>query len=125
MTISPNPHSPYATADPNTRHLIPSLLGALPKPGKLALTACDRMAVVPTEPLDDATDALRQGRHDQLPAGLCADCIGAASGELTPTPLPATTCEDCGNRSTQGQYCTHCRLDLHEDWWDTHNEETR
>jgi hypothetical protein len=120
-TVSPNPYSPYANAHPDARHLLPSFLGALPAPGGLALTGCDRMAVVPDESLTDVTALLRARRFASLPPGLCPTCVAAAAGEQPeqPTALPPTTCQECGGGSSQGEWCALCRLELHDAWWPT------
>lgn len=118
--VTPNPHSPYANAHPNARHLLPSFLGLAPTPGGLALTACDRMAVVPLEPLGDATDLLRAGRIGELPPGLCPSCVGAVVGEEPPEGdprLPTQVCRECECPSSQGEWCALCRQELHEAWW--------
>ena len=120
--VAPNPYSPYANAIPNARHLLPSLFGLLPTPGGLAPTGCERMAVVPDEPLEDVTDLLLAGRTRELPPGLCADCVGVAAGgglaEDFPRFAPAI-CRECGGHSSQGEWCALCRQDLHDEWWPT------
>ncbi|TDD31666.1 hypothetical protein E1287_25740 [Actinomadura sp. KC06] len=125
--VSPNPYSPYANALPNARHLVPGFLGATPVPGVLAPTACDRMAVVPTEPLEDVTDLLIVGRATSLPPGLCTTCVGAAVGEEPPEDDPRirpTTCRECGGASSQGEWCALCRQSLHDQWWSTRRGQT-
>jgi hypothetical protein len=114
--IPPNPHSPYATADPDLRHLIPSLFGILPNPGGLTLTACERMAVVPDGTLGDATDALAESRAADLPPGLCPICVGAVTGESVPGKQGPDTCRECGSGSSQGEWCALCRQELHDEW---------
>lgn len=118
--LAPNPASPYADAKPNTRHLLPSLsVFGTPIPGKLVPTGCGRMAVVPTEPLGDATDLLLAGRVGELPPGLCADCIGVATGSENELPPVPGTCRECGSGSSHGNLCALCRQELHEQWWPT------
>lgn len=116
--IAPNPYSPYANTDPNQRHLIPSFLGAPPNPGVLALTACERMTVVPDGTLGEATDALREGRLDDVPPGLCRSCVlvATATGGADFRQSPQA-CEECGGQSSQGRWCALCRQELHEKWW--------
>lgn len=114
--VSPNPFSPYANADPDVRHLVPSLFGFGPTAGVLALTACERMAVVPDEPLRDAT-----GRLGDLPPGLCPVCVSVATGEGAPGGGDPDVCRECGDGSSQGEWCALCRQDLHEQWWPTRN----
>ncbi len=128
--LSPNPYSPYADADPNFRHLVPSLFGAAPEPGGLAVAACGGMAVVPEGALGDATDALREGRLDDLPEGLCPDCLAVATGEGIEAGAHVSpgTCSECGDRTLHGTCCAVCRQDLHDQWQanpDTTPKETR
>ncbi|MFV2172292.1 hypothetical protein ACFHW2_12090 [Actinomadura sp. LOL_016] len=117
--VESNPHSPYADANPNARHLIPSFFGLTPGPGVLALAACGRMAVVPAEALTDVTDLLAAGRTGELPPGLCADCIGAATDTGRPLPPVPGTCRECGSGSSHGDLCALCRQEAHEAWWPT------
>lgn len=122
--ITPNPYSPYADADPNTRHLIPTLFGP-PAAGNLILTACGGMAVVPPEPLGDASDALAAGRLDDLPPGLCPVCVSVATGQAPePDGIPGT-CRDCGMDSSHGDLCALCRMDQHDAWRANRTEATR
>lgn len=121
--IAPNPYSPYANALPDARHLLPVLFFMPPPPpGTLALTGCDRMAVVPVDLLKDVTELLSAGRAGELPPGLCADCVSAATGEGRvaghPQAAPAV-CEHCDGPSSQGRWCALCRQELHDAWWPT------
>lgn len=119
--IAPNPFSPYANADPEYRHLIPSLFGIAPKAGVLALTACDRMAVVPEEPLTDATDALDAGAG--LLDRLCPSCVAVAQSGDRPIPPRPNECRECGSLGSQGVICALCRQELHDAWWATRGGE--
>lgn len=119
--ITPNPFSPYANADPEWRHLIPSLFGLVPEPGVLCLTACDLMAVAPEEPLKDATDGLIGG--DNLPDGLCPSCVAMAQSGQSPVPPRPQECRECGDLGSQGEWCALCRQDLHDEWWPTRGPE--
>ncbi|MET9729644.1 hypothetical protein ABZZ79_02955 [Streptomyces sp. NPDC006458] len=112
-TITPNPHSPYATATPDHRHIIDSfdrLLGA-PKPGGLVPTACNALAVVPEEPL-------RNALVRKLPDGVCPDCIAVTRGGQPPH-RPTSQCKDCGSPTGHGDLCAVCRQERHEEWWPT------
>lgn len=115
--IKPNPYSPYADADPDVRHLFPSFFGNLPTPGGLALTGCERMAVVPEETLTDVTDLLDAGRISDLPPGLCPVCVSVATGEGSAGGDGADVCRECGARTSHGDWCALCRQDLHDEWW--------
>ncbi|MFF1717316.1 hypothetical protein [Streptomyces sp. NPDC058268] len=109
-TISPNPPSPYADADPRYRHILPTpaSLGA-PPPGVLLPTACGRLAVVPGEPLRVAADL--------LPAGLCPACLAALHGKELPEDIrPVSTC-GCGLNTEHDGLCALCRQDRHAVWW--------
>ncbi|MFB4265361.1 hypothetical protein [Nonomuraea sp. GTA35] len=117
--IEPNPYSPYANADPEYRHLILSLFGLKPSAGVLCLTACDRMAVAPEEPLQEATDKLGDGG---LPDGLCPSCVAMARSGEAPVPPRPQECRECGDLGSQGEWCALCRQELHEAWWPTRNE---
>ncbi|MFG1857548.1 hypothetical protein ACGFJT_37335 [Actinomadura geliboluensis] len=117
--VAPNPHSPYADADPDARHLLPSLFGLALAPRGLALTGCGRMAVVPEEFLADLTDLLMAGRVGELPPGLCGDCIGFATGTASELPPVHGTCRKCGSGSSHGDLCALCRQEAHEAWWPT------
>ncbi|GAA4225977.1 hypothetical protein GCM10022254_09350 [Actinomadura meridiana] len=129
--IPPNPHSPYANALPNARHLLPvPIFFPPPIPGKLALTGCARMAVVPTETLRDVTDLIEAGRIGELPPGLCVECVTAATGGDPEDPeddhpaIAPMACRDCGGLSSQGVWCALCRQELHDAWWPTREAAT-
>ncbi|MFE6126771.1 hypothetical protein ACFQ6Q_00640 [Streptomyces sp. NPDC056437] len=112
--IAPNPHSPHATADPNTRHMIPSFIFAAPVPGVLALTGCNRLAVVPSEPLQTA------GEEAAFPPGMCDDCIAAwhavQRGEELADDRPLTDCTSCESPTRHGKLCALCAQDAHDEW---------
>ncbi|NEB70267.1 hypothetical protein G3I39_24900 [Streptomyces fulvissimus] len=108
-TAAPNPPSPYATADPNARHLLPGLFGA-PRPGTLAPTGCNRLAVVPAEPLQTADDGT-------FPHGICDTCItawyAALRGQELPDDRPTTNCRECQSQTRHDGLCAMCRQDAH------------
>ncbi|MGP3684119.1 hypothetical protein ACTVZO_05295 [Streptomyces sp. IBSNAI002] len=110
MSLTPNPSSPFATATPDVRHILPSTLGN-PRPGALVLTDCDRLAVVPTEPLTDAHSL------DPLPDGLCPDCIAAMQGVSRNTEQPSSECRECAAVTRHDGLCVLCRMDAHDEWW--------
>lgn len=120
--VPPNPASPYADANPDFRHLVPEFFGCTPDPGVLALVACGRMAVVPAEPLTDVHDLLTAGREAELPPGMCADCVGAATGTAAELPPVPGTCRECDSPSSHGDLCALCRQDAHEKWWPTRDQ---
>ncbi|MFB8101327.1 hypothetical protein ACFC3O_00570 [Streptomyces sp. NPDC056007] len=111
--IAPNPPSPYATADPNTRHLLPGLFGE-PRPATLAPTGCDRLAVVPAEALRAAGDS------NAFPPGICDTCIAAwyaaLRGQELPDDRPTTDCRECQSQTRHDGLCALCRQDAHEEW---------
>ncbi|MFG2372590.1 hypothetical protein ACGFY9_14065 [Streptomyces sp. NPDC048504] len=113
--LDPNPHSPYATAAPDVRHLLPGFCGK-PSPGQLAPTGCNRLAVVPAEGLRTVGDD-----GDTFPAGICDTCIAAwyAShrGKELPDGRVATDCTECGSATLHGEWCALCRQEKHEAWW--------
>lgn len=111
-TLTPNPHSPYADADPTYRHMIPSFfLCAPPKPGVLALTGCERMAVVPEE-------GLRAAGVGPRPDGLCPACLAAMRGEELPLDVrPTANCRECHALTAHDGLCAVCRQEAHETWW--------
>lgn len=114
-TIAPNPLSPYADADPAYRHMVAVLLPGLcgdPAAGALLPTACERLAVVPDEPLTDPEEC------DTLPDGLCPECVRVVGGGKPPT-YPVTNCRDCGCFTDHDGLCSGCRRDRHEEWWPT------
>lgn len=107
--IQPNPHSPYATADPTTRHLFPvlPLLGP-PLPGMLALTGCVLLAVVP--------DTVQQINPAAPPEGLCQVCTAAAFDNTPPPDRDVHPCPGCGAPTHQPQRCAVCRMEAHDEW---------
>lgn len=115
-TVTPNPYSPYADADPQYRHIFPSpIFFPDPIPGGLALAGCERMAVVPTEPLQDA-----QAGDGILPDGLCPACLAAMRGEELPEDARrVASCRDCGCSTDHDGLCAVCRQEAHEAWWPT------
>lgn len=110
QTVPPNPYSPYATATLTDRHLFPSFFGADPLPGVLGLAACERMTVVPTDPLNELD-------FDNPPPGLCQACLGAVFNEKDPARPDPQACQECGEQGSQGRWCALCRQDLHDTWW--------
>lgn len=106
--LSPNPPSPFATADPAFRHAIqaPSW-PALPVAGVLAVMGCARMAVVP----DELTVLDRQAP----PQGLCPDCAMSAAGILLPEQ-ESVDCEQCDAPTRHGDICAMCLQDGHDAW---------
>lgn len=107
--VTPNPPSPYATADPTTRHVFGVLFGADPQPGALALTLCDELAVVPADPLQFADEV-------PLQPGMCETCVLVVHGKnlIRTRPQPPGNCAECGSSTDRGQWCALCRMDLHE-----------
>jgi hypothetical protein len=120
--VPPNPYSPWATAPQDTRHLLPSLLGRPPVPGRLARTGCGRLTVVPDTEPTDATDLIEEHRFGELPPGICVDCVKAA-GDGYP-PLALGICAECGCGSVDGDLCARCRQNRHDAWWPTRSEGT-
>ena len=116
-TVAPNPYSPYATADPDSRHLIDGLFGP-PEPGSLIPTACERLAVVPDEPLTAAGNA-----GPCWPEGICPECIRAYDAQMAGREYtddrPVTDCRECEGRTAHDGLCAECRLEKHEAWWPT------
>ncbi len=112
MRLAPNPHSPYADADSQHRHIFPSTMFLPdPVPGVLDLTACEAMAVVPEELFKTGPDA-------ELPEGLCPDCVHVMQGG-EPPQRTRSQCGDCGTQTWHGALCALCRQDKHEAWWPT------
>lgn len=111
----PNPHSPYADADPLYRHLVtvflPSIFGE-PKPGTLTITCCERLAVVPDEPLTVADEP-----GQKLPAGLCPLCVAVMDGEQPAPRYPSGPCQRCEVLTAHNGLCAQCRQEQHADWW--------
>jgi hypothetical protein len=119
QTTVPNPYSPYATADPNTRHLLPSFIFfGPPQPGSLAPTGCERLAVVPDSPLTAASEG------NAFPPGICETCIAAwdaaLRGEELPDDRPAEDCRECGSSTRHDGLCAMCRQDEHDTWRGQH-----
>lgn len=110
--IDPNPHSPYASADPQYRHIFPSpiFFPAL-EPGVLAAAACDLMAVVPA-------DLIETRPGEPLPDGLCPACVAVMQGGAPPKH-PSSQCTACGSATWHGELCALCRQEKHEAWWPT------
>lgn len=111
--LAPNPHSPYADADPNHRHVISgSSFFGNPTPGGLIPTACERLAVVPEEPLRNAYD------DATLPDGLCPDCVTVMQGGDAPAQ-PVANCRECESLTAHDGLCALCRQEKHDAWWPT------
>lgn len=114
--VEPNPFSPYADAAPDVRHLFQSpIFFPDPVPGALALTGCERMAVVP-EPLPDTAAVT------ELPEGLCPACLSVMHGNDWPDWGSPTECDSCGTATQHGLMCALCRQEMHEQWWPTRND---
>lgn len=109
--VKPNPYSPYADADPQYRHIIPSFLGILPQAGSLVLAACGGMTVVPEEALRDAAG------EPELPPGLCSACLAVMAGDEPERPQEAEKCRRCESGSSHGDLCAFCRQEGHAKWW--------
>jgi len=107
--LTPNPYSPYATANPDIRHILPFLafLGD-PKPGSLVLTGCEYLAVAPEQ-----TTGTQPGAD--LPDGLCPACVAAMNG-ADGANRPASPCRECGIRTTHDGLCALCRAEMHDEW---------
>jgi hypothetical protein len=114
--LAPNPHSPYASADPNWRHILPTpIFFPRPTPGVLAAAACGLMAVVPDDLIETRPGA-------PLPAGVCPDCAAVMQGGAPPE-RPSSLCGECGSATWHGDLCALCRQDKHEQWWPTRNDQ--
>lgn len=116
-TVEPNPYSPFATADPNYRHIIPSpIFFPAAKPGVLVLTGCNELAVVPEE-LSDVNDS-----NGILQDGLCPACVSAMnSGEEPAYTGSETSCGVCQSPTHRDGLCVLCRQSQHDEWWPTRN----
>ncbi|GAA2731011.1 hypothetical protein [Actinocorallia aurantiaca] len=117
--LPPNPHSPYATADPAYRHLIPGLFGVPPVPGTLCRTACGSMAVAPSDLARDVAAALEElslGRSAELPEGLCPACVTVATTGSRPARAELSRCGGCGGNTGHGDLCARCRQERHDEW---------
>lgn len=111
-TVAPNPPSPYADADPATRHLfaVPAFLNNPLRPGTLYATACNRLAVVPETPVE-VTDP------EQLPDGLCPICVTAMrAGAPLEDSRPTRACPQCDGTTRHDGLCAVCRMDEHDAW---------
>ena len=107
--LTPNPHSPYADAAPDVRHIFPSpLFFPDPTPGVLALTACAAMAVVPEQLAETQPGA-------DLPEGLCPACVTVMQGGAPPVKS-SSQCGECGTATWHGRMCALCRQEAHEAW---------
>ncbi|MFB6934550.1 hypothetical protein [Streptomyces chartreusis] len=115
-TLAPNPHSPYADADPTKRHIFAAFaFFGDPTPGGLVPTACERLAVVPEEPLTGTSpDA-------ELPDGLCPLCVAVMQGGDEPRH-PVTDCRECEAVTDHDGLCALCRQEKHDAWWPTRGE---
>ncbi|WP_171108635.1 MULTISPECIES: hypothetical protein [unclassified Streptomyces] len=114
--VEPNPHSPYANADPNYRHIFPSpIFFPQAAPGVLALTACQGMAVVPEALIETEPGA-------PLPDGLCPACVTVMQGGAPPK-RPSSECGDCAAPTWHGELCALCRQEKHEAWWPTRDQQ--
>jgi hypothetical protein len=112
-SLAPNPYSPYADADPKTRHIFASpIFFGLPDPGVLAPTACEAMAVVPEEQLTTT------GPDAELPEGLCQICVNVMQGGEAPA-RPVSNCRECECFTDHDGLCAVCRQEKHEEWWPT------
>ncbi|MDQ0809886.1 hypothetical protein QFZ63_001600 [Streptomyces sp. B3I7] len=115
-SIAPNPRSPYASADPQYRHIFPSpIFFPTPTPGVLAAAACNLMAVVPA-------DLIETRPGEPLPNGLCPDCVTVMQGGAPPKH-PSSLCGECGSATWHGELCALCRQEKHEQWWPTRNDQ--
>ena len=114
--LDPNPHSPYANATPDVRHIFANpIFFPAPNPGGLALTACEGMAVVPT-------DLVQTEPNAELPDGLCPDCVTVMQGG-NPPKRTSSECGECGSATWHGVLCALCRQEKHEAWWPTRESE--
>lgn len=109
--IAPNPPSPYADADPQYRHLIPSFFGLGSEPGVLAVAACGYMVVAP----EQQREALN---FRDLPDGICPQCIDEATGKLEETGPHGRlhNCTRCSLSTRHEDICALCRQQLHDEW---------
>lgn len=112
---TPNPFSPYATADSTVCHLLPGLTFAPPRPGHLVPTGCNRLAVVPSGPLNTASEG------NTFPPGICDACLAAWHASLLGEELPedrsTTDCRECDGPTRHDGLCAMCRQEAHETWW--------
>ncbi|MFJ1865504.1 hypothetical protein ACIOD1_12815 [Streptomyces sp. NPDC088097] len=119
MTLTPNPSSPFATAAADVRHILPTVtfFGA-PRPGALVLTSCDRLAVVPTEPLTETNPTT------STPDGLCPSCVAAMNGVSEQPAEPSRRCSECTATTRHDGLCVLCRMEAHDEWWAQQQAET-
>jgi hypothetical protein len=116
--VQPNPHSPYATADPTLRHLFPlfwwdALIEGPPIPGTLRLTGCGELSVV-------AEMVIEILPGESLPTGVCPACAAARLRDRPDTPIgPVQDCSTCWRRTNRGGQCASCRRKAHDAWWPT------
>lgn len=110
--VTPNPYSPYATADPRYRHLFAApVFFPAPAPGVLALAGCGHLAVVPDEPMRDA-----QGQAE-LPDGLCPKCVASMREDSIVEQAPVMAdCSECDSSTYHDGLCALCRAEKHETW---------
>lgn len=113
-TITPNPYSPFADADPGKRHVfaMPAfLIQVPPQPGELLVTGCSRLAVVPDEVQEKTPSA-------EIPDGVCDLCVAALrSDTILEDARPLSACGDCGGPTRHDGLCALCRRRKHEQWW--------
>lgn len=112
--VDPNPYSPYATADPNARHVLDILLPVGVKTGRLSLTACGNLAVVPEE-----LTSLKE--TDTIPKGMCKPCLEVAVNGQEVEMREMTPCIECQTMTEHGGICAVCRMEGHDNW----KEETK
>ncbi|MEV0691808.1 hypothetical protein [Streptomyces sp. NPDC050388] len=118
-TVTPNPHSPYANADPNYRHIFGTfVLFGDPEPGALTPTACKRLAVVPEEPLQNPNEG-----DGTLPEGLCPGCVSVMQGGRAEKSDTAE-CGECDAATWHGELCALCRIAKHDEWWPTRDQQS-
>jgi len=119
--VAPNPRSPFADADPAYRHIYPQLsLFPDPEPGVLALMACDGVAVIPTEPLEDINP-------ESLPDGLCPACLeavraGRPAHRSDGDTVSRTPCRQCESLTSRDGLCVLCRQEAHDQWWSANHD---
>lgn len=112
-TVTPNPYSPFATADPSLRHIIPvlRLLNAAPIAGGLSTTGCGQLAVVPADVIE-----VRPGHP--FPAIACRACIAAMNADRIDNPAAERLpCSNCESLTPYPGLCILCRQERHDAWW--------
>lgn len=106
----PNPYSPFACAEPTVRHAFPvyPFFGG-PEAGVLAMTLCERTAIVPGDTQEYPVGA-------EMPAGTCPGCAAVLREQEPPedTRTPEQ-CKTCESRGPNGM-CLMCRMDAHDRW---------